>query len=133
LQRLRAHLEVLYFDPEPGHFDDQVVNDLEVQIQVGHQLLLNALQDGMRDHQQHAAHAAMPVVGRRLVALFAKLFQQIGPKAARVRELFQLRAGQLLQFRLCVVAAAFFADARPDLPHDLLDVHRVRSHIQVCH
>src|ERR1700683_3282802 len=44
--------------------------------------------------------------------------------ATRIEKLLELDAREMLQFGFRVVRAALLADAGPDLPHDLLDVHR---------
>ena len=128
-QRLHAHLEVLHFDAQPRRFDDEVVDDLEIQIEVRHHLLLNPLQQRMQHHQNPAARTVMPMIGRRLVALLLELHEQVRPQSARIRKLFEFHAREPLKFRVGVVGAALLTDARPDLFHDLLDIDRVRSNV----
>src|SRR6266849_129917 len=59
--------------------------------------------------------------------------QQIGAHAARVEKLLELHRRQLADLLLRVVDAALLADARADLLHDLLDVHRVGAHVEISH
>ena len=54
-----------------------------------------------------------------------ELVEEIGSDAARIEELLQLHRRQLANLLLGVVHAALLADARADLFHDLLDVHRI--------
>ena len=62
-----------------------------------------------------------------------ELLDEIGAHAARIEKLLELDVGQLLQLGLGVVDAALLANARADLPHDLLDVHRIGSNVEICH
>src|SRR5712672_1947297 len=59
--------------------------------------------------------------------------QQIRPHAARVEKLLELHRRQLADLLLGVVDAALLANARADLLHDLLDVHRVGAHVEISH
>ena len=52
----------------------------------------------------------------------AELLEQIRAHALRIEELLELDVGQLADLVFGVVDAALLADARADLPHDLLDV-----------
>ena len=73
--------------------------------------------------------------GRRFVPGLTRfeLVEEIGTDAARVEKLLELHRGQLVNLLLGVVDASLLADPRPDLLHDLLDVHRVGSDVEIGH
>jgi hypothetical protein len=64
------------------------------------------------------------VVGRRRLGARqpSVLLEQVRADALRIDELLELDVRQLADLVFGVVHAAFLADARADLPHDLLDV-----------
>jgi hypothetical protein len=62
-----------------------------------------------------------------------ELLEQIGSHATRIQELFKLDGGELLNLLLGVVGAALLANARADLFHDLLDIDRVGTDVEVRH
>jgi hypothetical protein len=65
--------------------------------------------------------------GRRGRADAAVLVEQPRAHALRIDELLELDVRQLADLFLGVVDAPLLADARADLPHDLLDVDAVGS------
>jgi hypothetical protein len=62
-----------------------------------------------------------------------ELFDEIGSQAARIEKPLQLDRGQLLKLSFRVIRSALLPDARANLPHDLLDVHRIGSDVEVGH
>ena len=58
---------------------------------------------------------------------------QIRADAARIQKFLQLDLRKLLDLRFRVIDAALLANARADLPHDLLDVDRIGSDVEVGH
>ena len=62
-----------------------------------------------------------------------ELLEQIGPHPARIEKLLELDVGQLADLLFGVIDPALLADARADLPHDLLDVDVVGSNGKVIH
>src|SRR5204862_6805505 len=72
---------------------------------------------------------------RRLVGRhrLSELIQQIGSHAARIEKLLELHRRQLADLFLGVVDAALLADARADLLHDVLDIHRVGANVEFGH
>ena len=60
---------------------------------------------------------------RRLHA--PELVEEVGPNAARIEEFLQLDRREIADLLLGIVDAAFLADPRADLLHDLLDVDGV--------
>ena len=107
--------------------------------------LKNSLRTGLKQPAHDASSAAVRLVQR----VFAELVVRAAPGATtRVRrncstrsdrtplgveELLELDLRQLLDLGLGVVGAALLADAGADLPHDLLDVHRVGSDVDIGH
>src|SRR4051812_14410924 len=73
-------------------------------------------------------------VGRqRGLALAAELLEQIRADAARVQKLFKFDVGQFADLFLRVIDAAFLANTRPYLAHDLLDVDIVGANGKISH
>src|SRR4051812_29191044 len=70
---------------------------------------------------------------QRRFALAAELFEEIRTDAARVEKLFKFDVGQLADLFLRVIDAAFLADARAYLAHDLLDVDIVGANGKISH
>ena len=64
---------------------------------------------------------------------FAVLLEQIGSQTAWVEKLFELDAGEFANLRLGVVDTALLANARANLLHDLLDVDRVGTNVEIGH
>ena len=94
--------------------------------------LKNSLSSGRSSRRINSTSAArrteQRVVLERVVRIgldAPELVEKIGSDAARIEELLQLHRRQLANLLLGVVHAALLADARADLFHDLLDVHRI--------
>ena len=68
--------------------------------------------------------------GRPHPAIF---LEQVRTDAARVEELLHLDGGELADLLFGVIDAAFLADSRADLLHDLFDVDRIGSNVEVGH
>src|SRR5687768_13647682 len=156
--RFDSHLEVLHLDAESRRFEHEVVNQLVVQrfrlvVRVV-QLRLDVqrlnhrvrIEEQLEDWLQHPPDEAEEWTARRVdrrvlereiarrrgrFALPPVLLEQVRADAAGVEELLELHARQLADFLLRVVHAALFANARADLPHDLLDVNRVASDVEL--
>jgi hypothetical protein len=114
-----------------------VVLGIDLRLDVQRRDDLVRVEEQLEDRVEQLAHEpeqpAMRLVQRRVLELvvlgrgtddtvFLELLDEVGSHAARIEELLELDARQLLQLRLGVVHAALLANARADLPHDLLDV-----------
>jgi hypothetical protein len=86
----------------------------------------------MRLIQRRVIEFVLRQLGRER-AMPPELLDEIGPEAARVEKSLQLDGRQLLELGLRVVGAALLANAGANLPHDLLDVHRIGSDVEVGH
>ena len=62
-----------------------------------------------------------------------ELFEQVGAEVLRIQELLEPHGGELADLFLGVVHAALLGDAPADLLHDLLDVHRFGSDVEIGH
>ena len=69
----------------------------------------------------------------RFAADLGFLGNRLPDREARVEEFFQLDRGHLADLLFRVVHPALLADARADLLHDGLDVHRIGADIEVGH
>ena len=63
----------------------------------------------------------------------AELLEQVRANALGVEKFLEAHAGQFLDLFFRIVDAAFVTDTGADLPHDLLDVHRVRTDVELGH
>src|SRR5574338_251003 len=102
------------------------------------------LENGVQEPANAAEQPAMGVVDRAvferevgrgsfLVPRAPELVQQVRTHARRVEKRVQFRIRQLPDFLFRVIGAALLADARADLPHDLLHVYRIGADAEVCH
>ena len=106
--------------------------------------LNSSFRNGRKQRAQPADRAAVRLVERvfaeRVVrrrrlgrADPAVLLEQPRAHALGIDELLELDVGQLADLFLGVVHAALLADARADLPHDLLDVDVVGANGKIRH
>ena len=59
--------------------------------------------------------------------------EQIGTDTTRVEKLLELHRSQFVNLLLGVVDTSLLANPRPDLLHDLLDIHRVGPDVEIGH
>ena len=62
-----------------------------------------------------------------------ELIDEIGSQTTWIEKPFEFDRCQLLKFGFRVIRATLLSNARANLPHDLLDVHRIGSDVDVGH